>query len=952
MSRRSKTSTSPMLKENASHAQEHYPVYRAFLMRSLDRCDTELAALVELNRSLHTVKSSIVEMCGEATLLDMGEGLLKLAQDGSDNLEGNIPEEGEDLCIDFLLRMKLRRKLLNRLSRRLGRLAHAMDGEDIQPPPPPKYGDLRLHIDPNAVKLFEERWKRQDHAMKLIAMRHESYIPTPKVEEEEDDVMEESENKVDAANSDKAQDKPTEQGDKSEEKTMEEQDTGDKADEAQRSDKVMEEQEKNTVFVAGKTEDTTGPEQFEENAEALKSSDAKQVEEGETPAEKLEAERSSDHPDGKTQSSERATSEAKTTEDVEMSEAKPEAEEPKSSENPAEETKSASVEPPAEETKSASVEPPAEETKSASVEQPAEETKSASVEQPAEELTSGAPTATTADNAGPEELTEDDYLDTLRDYDEAYTKEILTSTGTVNYPILKRDAEADHNFIKYGAGIGATHRTMSSKDKEMEFKRWQSAVLQRIPDQPSFEELGLANRVFFLKERRKRLAEEDVASSSKKKHSKKEETEKVSDSDSEKDSDEDVEMAEADDDDYEGGKGDDDDDDDEEEDTEMDDNEEDSESKSEDGGKAESASAKPVKPISLVAVPSFYEQDERRLRLIHAELMVTSMHDHARLKVGEATTEYNRAYRRSNELYHHRVRLQTDLNQISYETRTKLAQLKNEYLQDVAIHRQRWEQRHREHALASLPSAHGLTAMGTSLTEKAASHADPRVSAAGKALADIVDCIVTRSEAGWKDEDPIEDFKPLPMPDFSETVLDSGETLGERQERLEGGLRKQLADIATNLHLHEEERKKAWKKLLKTKSEFDYPHTHPTNTGGRRGRVSFGPNQLHLLPVPPLQGSGAAMMPATYNYPMASVPSYVPPAAAAMPMPSSRPSTSESKYSAAKVRERHCDDGSVVPASEPKRGKDGLYIRPPGRGRLGMDWDEVRGLWVPLRKES
>jgi hypothetical protein len=61
--------------------------------------------------------------------------------------------------------------------------------------------------------------------------------------------------------------------------------------------------------------------------------------------------------------------------------------------------------------------------------------------------------------------------------------------------------------------------------------------------------------------------------------------------------------------------------------------------------------------------------------------------------------------------------------------------------------------------------------------------------------------------------------------------------------------------------------------------------------------------------------------------------------------------TSESKYSAAKVRERHSADGSVAPASEPKRDKDGKYIRPPGRGRIGMDWDEIRGVWIKLNND-
>lgn len=942
MSRRSKT-TSTSLGQNASHPQEHYPVYRAFLMRSLDRCDSELAAMVELNRSLHTAKESIVETCGEATLLDIGQGLVKLG--ANDELEGSkIPEQGQELCVDFLLRMKLRRKILNRLSRRLGRLAHAMDGEDVQPPPPPKYGDLRLHIDPKAVEAFEERFRRQEQAMKILDMRHETYIP-PKEEEEET-----QETKPAAA-----------QG----ENTTDEQGTSAKANEAKSSDnvdKVVEEQEsKGNEHGAGEaTEAQESKEDEDGKAKTMEhkgtedvTDEAKNVEESAPgdagkPTEKPEEEKSSDQPEEKTEGSAYA---AKPEEDVVMSENRSDAEEgPKTSEASKEDGREAEAvksdekaEGTAEtqgEQQQAESESKPDGVTSVTGEKTTEETKSATDEQPAEQ----------ADDAVDSDLlTEEDYIDALKDYDEAYTKEIFASSGTVKYPILTRGDEADHHHIKYGGGIGAAHRTMSAKDREMEFKRWQTAVLQRIPDQPSFQELGLANRVFFLEERRKRVAEEAAMSPSKRKKAKKEEA--VDDSDSDKDLDDDVEMKEADEDDedYEAEKAKDEDVDDSEMDDKDDDD--DTKSKTKEEGKADFAPVKPVKPISLVAVPSFHEQDTKRVRMIHAELMATSMHDHARLRIGEATNEYNEAFRRSNDLYNHRMKVQADLAHVSQETRMHLSQLKHEFFQEVAAKRSRWEVRHREHALASLPSAQGIAAKGTPRSAAAANHPNQIVSGVGKALSDIVDSVVARTESGGNNQNPIEPFQPPPMPDFMQTVLPSGEKLGERQERLEGHMRVKLTDLGSKLHASEEERKKAWKKLLKVKGDFDMPHHHVTHTGGSRGRVSYGPNQFSLLPVPPLRASGAAAMPTSYSYPMASVPSYVPPAAAMLPMPTSRPvSASESKYSAARLRERHSTDGSVAPASEPKRGPDGLYIRPPGRGRIGMDWDEVRGLWVPLKK--
>jgi hypothetical protein len=94
-------------------------------------------------------------------------------------------EAGQELCVDFLLRMKLRRKLLNRLARRLNRVAHAMDGEDVSPPGPPKYGDLRLHVDPAQVQASEAHWQRQDAARRQLDQEREKHIYADEAEEEQ-----------------------------------------------------------------------------------------------------------------------------------------------------------------------------------------------------------------------------------------------------------------------------------------------------------------------------------------------------------------------------------------------------------------------------------------------------------------------------------------------------------------------------------------------------------------------------------------------------------------------------------------------------------------------------------------------------------------------------------------------------------------------------------------------
>jgi hypothetical protein len=309
----------------------------------------------------------------------------------------------------------------------------------------------------------------------------------------------------------------------------------------------------------------------------------------------------------------------------------------------------------------------------------------------------------------------------------------------------------------------------------------------------------------------------------------------------------------------------------------------------------------------------------------------------------------------------------------------KSAKIKNDYDLEVAISRSRWKQQKEAHdadrAHTWMPSASGKPTIGTPLTKELQARPDPVSSVVGTTLANIIDSVVARSESGWRDNGGFEDFHPPPPPDVTDVVVDqnTGETLGERQERLEGALRKKLADLGTNLHASEEARKRGWKKLLKTKAEFDIPHQLMTNSGGRKSKMQLDPNQFHLLSVPPLRASdGLSMMPPPVSYASPSIPSYVPQAPisyvpqapvsfvpqapvscvpqapkVAAPTSSSAQGQAESKYSAAKVKERIAPDGSVMPVSEPKKTKDGLYQRPAGRTRKGMDWDAVRGIWVP-----
>jgi hypothetical protein len=221
----------PVHQAPPNHPQENFPEHRTFLARSLNRNDADLAAVVDLNRSLHQVRANIIKACGEEILLDLGEGSFlltpcggdlmlapALAEDKFDSEEAynsyrqsraelqersaSLEDDHALLCVDFLSRMKLRRRLLNRLARRLMRVAHAMDGEDVSPPIPPKYGDLKLNVDQGALDNAKRVWKYQEEARQRVAAYRlenpSSLLPLVGVEEDAaDEVKEEDKMDVD-----------------------------------------------------------------------------------------------------------------------------------------------------------------------------------------------------------------------------------------------------------------------------------------------------------------------------------------------------------------------------------------------------------------------------------------------------------------------------------------------------------------------------------------------------------------------------------------------------------------------------------------------------------------------------------------------------------------------------------------------------------------------------------
>jgi len=290
------------------------------------------------------------------------------------------------------------------------------------------------------------------------------------------------------------------------------------------------------------------------------------------------------------------------------------------------------------------------------------------------------------------------------------------------------------------------------------------------------------------------------------------------------------------------------------------------------------------------------------------------------------------ALKRSNELNQRRETIESRLQGLNYRRRN----VWNEFKVKAAVAKNDWNRGRlefeEEKLKETLPSYSGRAPTGTPSTQEYGKRHDSSgiSQAVAGAVADVVDA-VDRVSCG---EVPLRKYPPPP----SEEGLSAHADL-EKLQRAENAYREELAAVVKDLRISEENRHRAWKKMMKTKGELGGTH-HMAGMG----RVTLNPSNYHSVPVPVLRQSMAERIPR--QAPPAATPSYTPAVRSHVPAAESRPQ-SESKYSAARVRERIATDGTVAPVSEPKKTKDGLYLRPAGRTRKGMNWDAVRGIWVP-----
>jgi hypothetical protein len=296
------------------------------------------------------------------------------------------------------------------------------------------------------------------------------------------------------------------------------------------------------------------------------------------------------------------------------------------------------------------------------------------------------------------------------------------------------------------------------------------------------------------------------------------------------------------------------------------------------------------------------------------------------------------AFRMSNQLFEHRTRLQQNLTYFISKSRNELTKMNSDHTLKVAIAKQRWLKQKQEHDTkrvnSALPTNWGRPPYGTNVSQNYMRN--PGIAnIIGTCVSDIVDGAIMIAE-GKIPNKKFDDFQPPPAPGSSNQ---NGESLEQQHMRMEGELRRQFSDCNAKFSASEEERKRAWKKMMKTKAELDLPNQQ---SGARRGRIDL--SNYHQMPIPLLRNSTQQVVPRELDYARSALATYTPPRSTGY---GPGIGGSDSKYSAARVRERISVDGTVAPVTEPKKTRDGLYQRPAGRTRKGMQWDAIRGIWVP-----
>lgn len=314
----------------------------------------------------------------------------------------------------------------------------------------------------------------------------------------------------------------------------------------------------------------------------------------------------------------------------------------------------------------------------------------------------------------------------------------------------------------------------------------------------------------------------------------------------------------------------------------------------------------------------------------------------------DATDEYNKAYQLSTQLFEARQMIQHNLTFAIAKGRQELTKAHSDYTIAYTTAKQLWIKEKFEYDMkksqAVLPTKWGNQPLGTiTITNYVrANFSSLRRTIVGQTLADIVDGSILVGE-GKTNIQPFRDFEPPPAPGMD---AQTGENMAQRQHRVEMEYRKQYSDIDAKSKENETERARAWRKAMKAQAENN------AVCGARGSRVTL--SNFHTIPVPVIR-SIAQQNPKSQSVQQRAQVGKASSSSTTASASASTTTTSTvdmSKYSAEKVKLRKAADGSVAPVTKPKKDKDGLYLRPAGRTRKGMQWDAINGVWIPQQQQQ
>jgi len=558
------------------------------------------------------------------------------------------------------------------------------------------------------------------------------------------------------------------------------------------------------------------------------------------------------------------------------------------------------------------------------------------------------------------------------------------------------DYELHENAKDMIHGIGAVSTFMTKKEKAVEWKRWTTEFLSKIPDQPTFEELGM-NRVFNLDQRRERLKKEELRSKNVGGSSNNDD---VADADNDADSkgiDEDDNDSDSNQNNSKKRKHDDDDDN-------EDGDDKDSKKSSKKEKKDLDSTILKQKRICLDPIPSFHQQDYSRTLMIQNIILASALNSQARETYLLAEKDYSMSLQRSQALQARKTALDNELSKFSYEYRMKSGNMKS----NVVVAKARWEAKKKDFqaqkihrlkiamqmagkapppdliAAIAMPDTEVVKRSLTAAADRATIRNAPKEHAIGSeyiahyirrtvrhsihdqvatTMAHCVDTVVKRIESRWITDATLDEgkggeiFPPFVPPTATPetTVMSNGQTFTQNESRLKVDIQKVKSQLETSETL----RSKAWSRFSKAKAAFRGDASTPQPRKKSSAPVSkYGPPTIvqpaYSVTAPSQLGKYQKSVPIANNPAIASAQAAVASVKANMNVmtkprgtPSTGTSSANSKYSLDKVRARIFSDGSVLPVSAPKRKEDGRFMRPAGRQRKNMEWDDINGKWVP-----